>query len=309
MKINDFVLLPIILIITSCSGMQRLYSIKSYKRTLASSIQKDTTLSKVIAKVDKQGKKTKILSAFFGLDDALPRPASAVICDGANYKDGMPVIFSHEIDVNSMQAGDFEVTTASGKTGYVHCVTLAPADDKGELRTVLLVGHYGSIEDQPVSVKIVGNLLSLDKSVNFKGESITPIKLEVGPTIILAEVIPKDKQELGKKATQLPFGGGNGCPIGSKQVINVTWVGGITKPGGKPANDKERELYKVTLVNKDGKSTEVTPFALADLKDGDNNHRLCLNVEGTAKSVFFPAGHLTDPREDLNPDTKIEISQ
>lgn len=84
--------------------------------------------------------------------------------------------------------------------------------------------------DQPAKVEIVGNLLSIDKSVNFKGASIAPIKLEEGPTTILAEAIPKDRLELGKKATELPWGGGSGCPAGTKQVVNVTWVGGVTKP-------------------------------------------------------------------------------
>lgn len=53
----------------------------------------------------------------------------------------------------------------------------------------------------------------------------------------------------------------------------------------------------------------VTPFALADLGDGDNHHKLCLDVAETPKSVFFPAGHMTDPREDLNPDTHIAITE
>ena len=42
---------------------------------------------------------------------------------------------------------------------------------------------------------------------------------------------------------------------------------------------------------------------------GDNNHELCLDVTGTPQSVYFPAGHLTDPREDLNPETMITITE
>ena len=52
----------------------------------------------------------------------------------------------------------------------------------------------------------------------------------------------------------------------------------------------------------------MTPFAIGDLRDGDNNHKLCLDMAGTPQSVFFPAGYLTDPREDLNLDTTIAIS-
>jgi len=52
----------------------------------------------------------------------------------------------------------------------------------------------------------------------------------------------------------------------------------------------------------------VTPFALADLNDGDNNHLLCLDTTDRAIAVSFPAGHLTDPREDLNPSTTIAVT-
>jgi len=81
----------------------------------------------------------------------------------------------------------------------------------------------------------------------------------------------------------------------------------VTKPGGNEVDDLEREQYKVTVQNKDGNSVEVIPFALGDLGDGDNNHQLCLDVAGTPASIFFPAGYMTDPREDLNPDTNIQI--
>ena len=103
-------------------------------------------------------------------------------------------------------------------------------------------------------------------------------------------------------------GGGSGCPPETRQAIRVTWEGGITKPGGKEVGDKERLLYKVIVLDGDGTKAEVTPFAIADMGDSDNNHRLCLDVDGAPLSVSFPAGHLTDPREDLNPKTTIAIT-
>ncbi len=301
-------LLLFTLVITSCTTLQNYRAARAYETKLADSSAKDNTVTSVTARRDSQNREARLLSAFFGLDDALPKLSKYVICEGADGNDGMPVIFSHEIDVSTMQAGDFKVTTASGKVGNITCVTLAPADDRGELRTALLAGHYGSIDDQPAKVEIVGNLLSIDQSVNFKGASIKTIKLEKGPTMILAQVIAPGKWQLGKKATQIPWGGGNECPVGTKQVINVTWVGGVTKPGGDEADDKERVQYKVT-VKLNGSKKEVTPFALADLGDGDNNHKLCLDVAGTPESVFFPAGFLTDPRDDLNPDTRVDIQK
>ena len=97
-------------------------------------------------------------------------------------------------------------------------------------------------------------------------------------------------------------------------MIRATWAGGVTKPGGGEIDDLEREQYKVTLQNKDGQnedgnSVEVIPFALGDLGDGDNNHELCLDVTGTPRSIFFAAGYMTDPGEDLNPATNIEMQK
>jgi hypothetical protein len=50
-----------------------------------------------------------------------------------------------------------------------------------------------------------------------------------------------------------------------------------------------------------------SPFALADLGDGDNNHLLCLDSQVDARIVSFPAGHLVDPNHDLNPNTATVV--
>lgn len=297
------------LIIAGCDLVKNYKLLRSYEITLADSSPSDTTVTNVTANRDSQGRQARLLSAFYGIDNGLPKPSNYVICEGAAGKDGMPVIFSHEIDVSTMQAGDFRVTTASGKIGELTCVTLAPADDKGEFRTALLVGHYGDINDQPVKVEIIGNLLSIDNTLNFKGASIDVIPLEEGPILVWAEIVPESEWELGKAASPLPWGGGSGCPKGTKQVIRVTWSGGITKPGGDEVDDTERLKYRVTVLQEDSSTIEVTPFALADLGDGDNNHKLCLDVVGKPQVVFFPAGYLTDPREDLNPETTITIRE
>jgi len=207
-----------------------------------------------------------------------------------------------------MQKEDFRVTNASGTVGDMTCVTLDPADDMGEFRTALFVGQFGDIDDQPVTVEVIGDLYSIDHTLNFRGTSIDVTPLEEGPTLVLAEIVPEDEWELGKAATTRPFGGGSGCPEGTTQLVRATWAGGVTKPGGGEIDDGERVLYQVTVLLEDGGTIDVTPFAIGDLGDGDNNHKLCLDMAGTPQSVFFPAGYLTDPREDLNPDTTIAIS-
>lgn len=295
-------------IMAGCDFVQNYMLLRSDETTLADSSPSDTTVTNVTTNHDIQGRQARLLSAFYGLDD-LPRVSNFVICEGADGKDGMPVIFSHEIDVSTMQAGDFRVTNASGKIGEIVCVTLAPADDVGEFRTALLVGHYGSIDDQPVKVEVIGNLLSIDNTLNFKGASIDVISLEEGPELIWAEVVPENEWELGKAATPTRFGGGSGCPKGTKQVVRATWAGGVTKPGGDEIDDTERLNYRVTVLQEDGSKIEITPFALGDLGDGDNNHELCLDLVGIPQGVFFPAGYMTDPREDLNPETATIISK
>ena len=275
---------------------------------MADSTQQDTTTTDVTATRDANGREAALLSAFFGIDNGLPRVANKGICPGAAAQDGMPVIFSHEIDVDTLQAGDFRVVAESGAVGEILCVTPAPAADAGELRTILIVGEFGSAEDQPVNVEIVGNLLSKDGQLNFIGALVAVIALEEGPTIEWSEVVPESHWELGKAATSLPWGGGDGCPLDTKQVVRVTWAGGVTKPGGDEIDDVERQAYRVTMSLGDEGETELVPFAIGDLGDGDNNHELCLDRAGSPLRVDFPAGLLTDPREDLNPDTSIEIT-
>jgi len=242
-----------------------------------------------------------LISAFFGLDHALPNAANE-LCSGAGGQNGMPVVFPLELDVETIQAGDFKVQTRSGKSHSVLCVTPAPAFDSGELRTILLIGDYGNQKDPPVRVSVVGNLLDSSQKQNFKGQSISVIPLEAGPTIVLAQKAPKAEwSEKNSEATV--------CPSKTLQVVRITWAGGVTRADGKDVGEDERKAYRVTLKRPDGSESTVTPFALADLNDNDNNHDLCLDLEGTATQVSFKAGLLVDPRGDVNPDTQLKVTQ
>ena len=229
--------------------------------------------------------------------------------DGAVGSDGMPVVFSQELDVETLQAGDFRVVLADGSAGEIVCVTPAPANDEGEFRTILMIGDFGSIENQPARVEVRGNILSSDGRANFRGAGIDVTRLEEGPSLVRAEIVPPEEWALGQSATRFPFGGGSGCPESTRQVVRVVWNGGVTKPGGSDIDDLEREAYVVFLDGGADGLTQVTPFAVGDLGDGDNNHELCLDTERPAVRVAFPAGLLTDPREDLNPATEVLVSR
>ena len=242
------------------------------------------------------------LSAFFGLDNGLPVAANR-ICQGAAGQDGMPVVLSQTVDAGTVQPEDFRIVTRSGAERTPICSTLGPARDPGELRTVLLIGEFGdAADDPPMKVLVVGDLFSdgvTGEQVNFRGTQTEVTPLDAGPSLVLAEVVPEDGW-----STE---GRGSRCPDGVLQVVRATWAGGVRLPSRGELGDAERLLYRVTVERPDGSSDEIAPAALADLGDGDNNHHLCLDTTAPAVSVSFPAGHLVDPNQDLNPDTHVAV--
>jgi hypothetical protein len=261
----------------------------------------DSVTAVTPATFDANSQPAGLLSAFFGLDNGLPFRAN-LLCLGASGQDGMPIVLSHTIDADTLEPEDFQVVTRSGAQRTPHCVTLRPAQDPGELRTVLLIGEFGdAANDPPVSVHVVDDLLSDGTPfVNFRGTRTDVIPLDAGPSIVLAERVP-----MGEWASETR---GTACPESTQQVVRVTWAGGVRLPNRDEPGDAERRLYRVTVERGDGSIDDIIPAALADLGDGDNNHLLCLDTVDAAVSVGFPAGHLVDPNRDLNPDTQIAVN-
>ncbi|MEL6944965.1 MAG: hypothetical protein AAFO82_20100, partial [Bacteroidota bacterium] len=147
-------------------------------------------LSEEIPPIDKE-RKAKMLSALFGLDDALP-PRARLIWKGAPGKDGMPIVFSHEIDPSTLDASDFQVKTQKGDIREVEHASYRPAVEEFELRTLLLIGHYGEYPDnEPIEVEIVGELKSRDGQ-NLKGQKNAVTPLMDGPFISYAEYFEID---------------------------------------------------------------------------------------------------------------------
>lgn len=246
-----------------------------------------------------------LLSAFFGLDNAMPRIFA--ICRGGRGQDGMPIIFDELIDPGTLQASDFAVITASGQVNTPICATLSPATDEGELRTVLIIGELGdAISDPPVHVEIVGDIISSETGRNLLGASVDVTPLESGPFLVLAEDVPPSQWNPGRGSGPQQ---GDGCPVeGTVQVVRATWAGGVSNADGEEVGGLERSLYQVTLALADDSHVRITPFALADLGDADNNHFLCLDQAGEPLEVFFPEGYLYDPNSDTpNPDTSVTV--
>ena len=249
-----------------------------------------------------ESSEARLLSAFFGLDNKLPL-RSNLLCLGASGQDGMPVVFSHTLNSETLNESDFEVETRSGEVYSPICVTLRPADDEGENRTVLLIGEFGNAEtDPPIRVSIVGDLHSDSedlKPLNFKGLYTDVIPLDSGPALILAERVPREVWSKERRGTM--------CPDSSIQVIRVTWTGGVRLPNGDELGETERSLYRIEFEGENDQSLSLEPDYLADLEDRDNNHFLCLDSELPAISVSFPAGHLVDPNRDLNLDSFVPV--
>lgn len=251
--------------------------------------------------------KGQIIAANYGSAN-LPAAMGRLVCPEAPGLDGMPVHFETEL-ASPGSPGDFVVRGADGHPRPVVCVTLEPSDDDGEQRSILLIGEFGSLQDQPVSVEVVGDLLSRDSSINYRGASASFIPLEAPPALILAEVVPEAEWDLGAKGTRIPWGGGTGCPEKTTvQVLRVSWGGGIRAANGHEAGPEEWGRYTVALRGDDGKVSLAKPFAVGDLNDNDNNHELCLAQAGTPVEVRFPAGYLFDPNGDVNKDTTIKVS-
>ena len=248
-----------------------------------------------------KGSSPELLSAFFGLDNALPFVVN-LLCFGGAGDDGMPVVLSHRISSDSLRPEQFQITTRSGQLKTPECASLRPAADPGERRTVLLIGEFGNADtDPPEVVTIVEDLLSDTAApVNFNGQSVEVTPLNEGPSMVLAESLSRDDWTVDRRGTQCPNDG-------VKQIIRVTWNGGVRLANGDEPGDTETHLYSVTMEPERGASYITHPIAIAELGDNDNHHFLCMDTDDKASEVNFPSGHFIDPNRDLNPDTRVML--
>ena len=235
---------------------------------------------------------SKILSAYHGLD-ALPAGANALCPISVAGEDGMPVVFSVQIDVNSVMTDAFKVEAASGEMVTPLCATLAPALEMQEQRTVLLAGSFGTLSATPLAVEVVGALEDINGQ-SLQGERFTNITpLEAGPSLVLAERFEVDAPGIVGE-----------CPAATLQVVQITWEGGVSGPMGSRLGEPQR--LGVSVLLQDGQT--VTPIALAD-DDPDNHVLVCLDTATAAASVVAAAGLFHDPGDDSNPETSIDVDE
>jgi len=235
----------------------------------------------------------RILSAFFGLDDALPA-AVDFICPGGAGRDGMPVVFSRRVS-GTPAASAFRVTTRSGATHTPVCATLAPAVGATERHTVLLGGDFGGEPaDPPVRIEIVESM-PLEGGGDARGLTADVTPLSAGPALVLA-------------MRYLPTELKTACPASTRQLVQVTWNGGVSVLGGADVGDAQR-LRMHVVVARDGGTAEITPEALADLGDNDNYMHLCLSTDESPLAVRVEASTFVDPRGDLNAETRLDLTE
>ena len=262
-------------------------------------ITPEIKLSESIPEVDKNREAT-VLTAFFGLD-ALPW-ISVVFSWSARGKDGMPVVFSQEIDPTTLDVSDFEFTTSAGNKYKPDVVTLLPANEEFELRTVLTIGEFGNHpDDPPVSLNIIGDLMSRSGQ-NYKGQDVEVIQLPDGPTLSYAEYFTFDEDY-----PYVEKGRGCDCPREeTKMVVRTVWAGGVRAVNGDELGPNELDDFQVTMI-KGSDTLVIKPYKLADLNDNDNYVDLCLKETGIPMLVEVNENVTIDPRGDKNPETKVEV--
>ena len=241
-----------------------------------------------------------LVSGFFGLDNALP---SLLLCNQlGDQLDGMPVNFKFPLDERSLSETDFEVLDSLGNIHIPTCVSLAPANENGENRTVLLLGEFGTaITNPPVEVRVVGDLFTTNtisgesvcsETINLNGVTTRNIiPLADGPSLFFAQRID---------------GSLNECNSGT-QTIQVAWNGGVTP---YISGDAESDLfqYYVGYSETSGVLTQHVPISIADIDDNDNFHQLCFSTSDEIVKISMMANTVEDPNHDPNIYSEIDVS-
>ena len=240
-----------------------------------------------------------LVSAFFGLDNALP----SILCNQlGSLLDGMPVNFRFPLDSSSLSGTDFEVVDSLGNIHIPMCAVLAPANENGENRTVLLLGEFGTaVTNPPVEVRVVGDLFTIDTLsgesvcsaiINLNGITTTNvIPLADGPSLFFAQRIDGNLNE---------------CNSGT-QTIQVAWDGGITP---YISGDTESDLFQYYIGYSDSSGVLIPhiPISIADINDNDNFHQLCFSTSDEIVKISMMANTVEDPNHDPNLYSEIDVS-
>ena len=178
---------------------------------------------------------------------------------------------------------------------------MAPANENGENRTVLLLGEFGTaVTNPPVEVRVVGDLFTTDplsgesacsEIINLKGITTkNVIPLSDGPSLFFAQRIDGNLNECGS----------------GTQTIQVAWNGGVTP---YISGDSESDLfqYYVGYTDSSGVLIPHVPISIADVNDNDNFHQLCFSTSDDIIKISMMANKVEDPNHDPNLFSEIDV--
>lgn len=240
-----------------------------------------------------------LVSAFFGLDNGLP----SLLCNQpGSLLDGMPVNFKFPLDASSLSETDFEVLDSLGNIHIPMCAVLAPANENGENRTVLLLGEFGTaVTNPPVEVRVVDDLFTIgtllgestcSEIINLNGTYTTNVvPLGDGPSLFFAQKIDGNLNE---------------CNSGV-QTIQVAWNGGIT-PYINGDTESDLFQYYIGYADSSGILIPHVPISIADINDNDNFHQLCFSTSDEIVKISMMANTVEDPNQDPNLYSEIDVS-
>ena len=193
------------------------------------------------------------------------------VCAAQTSIDGLPVVFDRKVAPRTLDVTDFVIITSSGARVQPDCVSFFPSVNLDEGQTILTQGQFGGSGDTPIAVEIVGSIRSLDRSVDYRGQSISVTPFDTGSVLTYARQLPV--RRLGRF---------DQCPVGTGQIIQLAFGSnaGTNAAGSFPLTADFLGSFTVELAD----GTTVSPFNFGDTT-ADNYLELCLVSTSPAIAV------------------------
>ena len=219
----------------------------------------------------------KIVSAHLAVSDAPPLGGL----------DGIPVVFNVEVDAASLRPEVFWVSLENGDRVRATEAVLSPASEDDENRTVLVIGDFGSPDDNPpVASAIYGNLYAEDGRM-LDGLAADVLPFDTPGTVVAAERIAPAP----------------GRCEGAGAAVRTYWIDGL-----RDVDNQDKARVRLTLD--DGQTVVPDTFDdhnVTQQSGEDNVLDLCLPSTARAVQLRVEAGAFTDPPGHPNAVVDIEI--
>ena len=212
-------------------------------------------------------------------------------CAGLPNIDGLPVVFSSQLDAATVLPQNFSVQNAVAGAPSITptCATLAPANDADENRTVLLQGSFGTPNvDEPTTVTVTGPVRGVD-GLSFQNLSVPVVSFDTGQYLVHAQTQSLSGNVGGRG--QCPATGVDGTT--TVQIVQLTF--GSNAGASFPSTAEYRRRFHVTLAD----GSAVIPNAFGDT-GADNYLELCVGSAAIATSVRIDTNTVRDAAGQFN---------